>query len=290
MSSWHSNLTQVISFQLPKNLEQESLQPPSLGSIVCDGVSDGHSGEGHFPHPIEVTPVAVGTPRAGSVAVPSTAPPERGRDWLSRQQHPVCVDNGCFGNSNHLHRGAPGLGLGRSLPPRDTGSARSPEQPRNEPEEDFYVSTESPPRLEETARSVGLQPPDSLPKNQVVPGSEHSEPPGSFVDVRSPLLIQQQFDAEQKQVGKLREDRGDGGRFPSWQFCVAAVPTGNRVDGAAGRLSCLMVRMKNGREGAGMGYSPARRPWGPSQRTVVAVAVGAGQPKVASAFVTHEHS
>uniref|UniRef100_A0A8B9NJH3 Caspase recruitment domain-containing protein n=1 Tax=Accipiter nisus TaxID=211598 RepID=A0A8B9NJH3_9AVES len=199
-----------VQESLPKNLEQESLHSPPLGSAVRDGASDGHSGEGHFLHPIEVTPVAVGTPRAGSVAVTSTAPPERGRDWLSRQQHPVCVDNGCFGNSNHLHRGAPGLGLGRSLLPRDTGSARSPEQPRNEPEEDFYVSTESPPRLEETARSVGLQPPDSLPKKQVVPGSEHSEPPGSFVDVRSPLLIQQQFDAEQKRVGKLREDRGDG--------------------------------------------------------------------------------
>ncbi|XP_029877336.1 mitochondrial antiviral-signaling protein [Aquila chrysaetos chrysaetos] len=199
-----------VQESLPKNLEQESLQPPPLGSAACDGASDGHSGEKRFPHPIEATQVAVGTPGAGSVAVPLTAPPERGRDWLSRQQHPVCVDNGCFGNANHLHRGAPGLGLGRSLPPRYVGSARSPEQPRNEPEEDFYASTESPPRLEEAARSEGPQPPDSLPKKQVVPGSEHGEAPGSFVDVRSPLLIQQQFDAEQKQVGKLREDRGDG--------------------------------------------------------------------------------
>ncbi|XP_052636763.1 mitochondrial antiviral-signaling protein [Harpia harpyja] len=199
-----------VQESLPKNLEQESLQPPPLGSAVRDGASNGHSGEGHFPHPIEVTQVAAGTPGAASVAMPSTAPPERGRDWLSRQQHPVCVDNGCFGNANHLHRGAPGLGLGRCLPPRDAGSARSPEQPRNEPEEDFYASTESPPRLEETARSGGPQPPDSLPKKQVVPGSKHGEPPGSFVDVRSPLLIQQQFDAEQKRVGKLREDRGDG--------------------------------------------------------------------------------
>ncbi|NXW15553.1 MAVS protein, partial [Circaetus pectoralis] len=198
-----------VQESLPKNLQQESLQPPPLGSVVCDGVSNGHSGEGCFPHPIEATQVAAGIPGAASVAVPSTAPPERGRDWLSRQQHPVCVDNGCFGNANHLHRGAPGLGLGRSLLLRDVGSARSPEQPRNEPEEDFYASTESPPRLEETARSGGPQSPDSLPKKQVVPGSEHSEPPGSFVDVRSPLLIQQQFDAEQKRIGKLREDRGD---------------------------------------------------------------------------------
>ncbi|KAF1554425.1 hypothetical protein FQV20_0014464, partial [Eudyptula albosignata] len=154
---------------------------------------------------------AAGTPGAASVAVPSAAPPEWGRDWLSRQQHPVCVDNGCFGNANHLHRSAPGLGLGRSLLLRDAGgSAHSPKQPRNEPEEDFYVSTESPLRLEETARSGGPQPPDSQPKQKAVPGSEHSEPPGSFVDVRSPLLIQQQFDVEQKRVGMLQEHGGDG--------------------------------------------------------------------------------
>lgn len=196
-----------VQESLPKNLEQESARSPPPGSAVRDGVSDGR--EGHPLHPIEAAPV--GTPGAASVAVPSAAPPEWGRDWLSRQQHPVCVDNGCFGNANHLHRSAPGLGLGRSLLLRDAGgSARSPKQPRNEPEEDFYVSTESPLRLEETARSGGPQPPDSQPKQKAVPGSEHSEPPGSFVDVRSPLLIQQQFDVEQKRVGMLQEHGGDG--------------------------------------------------------------------------------
>ncbi|XP_068260175.1 mitochondrial antiviral-signaling protein [Nyctibius grandis] len=199
-----------VQESLPKNLEQESPQLPPPGSADRDGASDGHSGEEHLLHPIGATQAAAGTPRAGSMAVPSAAPPEQGRGWLSHQQHPVCVDNGCFGNANHLHRGAPGLALGRSLPPRDAGSARSPEQSRNEPEEDSYVSTESPPRLEETARSRVPQPPDPLPKKQAVPSSEHSEPPGSFVDVRSPLLIQQQFDAEQKRVGMLQEHRGDG--------------------------------------------------------------------------------
>ncbi|XP_050751856.1 LOW QUALITY PROTEIN: mitochondrial antiviral-signaling protein [Gymnogyps californianus] len=198
-----------VQESLSKNLlEQENPRPPPPGSVVRDGASDGHGGEGHLPHPIEAVQAAAGTPGAASVAVPSAAP-ERGRDWLSRQQHPVCVDNGCFGNANHLHRGAPALGLGRSLPPRDAGSARSAEQPRNEPEEDSYVSTEMPSRLEETARSGGPQPPDSLPENQAVPGSGHGEPPGSFVDVRSPLLIQQQFEAEQKRVGMLQEDGGD---------------------------------------------------------------------------------
>lgn len=190
---------------------------------------------------------------AASMAVPSAAPPEQGRDWLSRQQHPVCVDNGCFGNANHLHRGAPGLGLGRSLLPRDAGVARSPEQPRNEPEEDFYVSTESPPRLEETAHSRGQQTPNSLSKKQTVPSSEHGEPPGSFVDVLSPLLIQQQFDAEQKQVRMLREHRGDEGEFASQQFCVATVLMGSRVEGDVGCLPCLMMRMESGREGVGVG-------------------------------------
>ncbi|XP_014791603.1 PREDICTED: mitochondrial antiviral-signaling protein isoform X2 [Calidris pugnax] len=201
-----------VQESLSKNvLEQESSQPPPPGSMVHDGASDGHSGEGHLLHPTKAPQVAAGTPVAASVAVPSAAPSEWGRDWLSRQQHPVCVDNGCFGNANHLHRGAPSLGLGRSLLPRDTGVAHSPEQPRNEPEENVYVSTGSLPRLEETAHSGGQQPPNSLPKKQAVSGPEHGEPPSSFVDVRSPLLIQQQFDAEQKQVMMLREHRGDEG-------------------------------------------------------------------------------
>uniref|UniRef100_A0A8D0F8Y6 Caspase recruitment domain-containing protein n=1 Tax=Strix occidentalis caurina TaxID=311401 RepID=A0A8D0F8Y6_STROC len=199
----HSALTQLISFQLPKNLQQESPQPLPPGSTV-------HDGEGHLLHPVEATQVAAGTPEVASVAVPSSVPPEQGRDWLSCQQHPVCVDNGCFGNANHLHRGTPGLGLHRSLPQRDAGLARSSEQLRNEPQEDSYISTESSPRLEEAAHRGEPQPPDSLPKNQDVPGSKLSEPPGSSVDVRSPLLIQQQFDVEQKRVRMLQEDGEDG--------------------------------------------------------------------------------
>ncbi|XP_075608912.1 mitochondrial antiviral-signaling protein [Balearica regulorum gibbericeps] len=211
-----------VQESLPKNLEQESPQLPPPGSTVHDGVSNGHGREGHLPHPVETVQAAAGTPGTGSVAVPLAAPPKWGQDWLSRQQHPVCVDNGCFGNANHLHRGMPGLGLGRSLPPRDAVAARSPEQPRNEPEEDFYLSTELPLRPEETARSGGPQPPDSLPKNQPVPGSEHNEAPGSFVDVRSPLLIQQQFDAEQKRVEMLQEPGGDG---DSWMETTTLVAT-----------------------------------------------------------------
>ncbi|NXW50894.1 MAVS protein, partial [Nyctiprogne leucopyga] len=197
-----------VQESLPKTLlEQESPSPPPPGSTVRDGVSDGRGGEGHLSHSIEAMQVAVGTPGAASVAVPPAVPPERGQDWLSRQQHPVCVFNGCFGNANHLHRGAPGSALGRSLLQRDEGAACGPQQRRNEPEENFYISTESPPRLEEATQSREPQPPGSLPKKHV---SKLDELPSSFVDVRSPLLIQQQFDAEQKRVEMLQQPEGDG--------------------------------------------------------------------------------
>ncbi|NWI23801.1 MAVS protein, partial [Sula dactylatra] len=208
-----------VQESLPKNvLEQETPQQlPPPESPVCDRASDGHGGKGHLPRPVKAAQLAAETPETASVAVPLAAPPAQGRDWLSRQQHPVCVDNGCFGNANHLHRGAPGLGLGRSLPPRDVGAPCSHQQPKNEPEENFYISTESPLRPEtahsggpeESARSGGPQPPGSLQKNQAVPGPEHGEPAGSFVDVRSPLLIQQQFDAEQKLAGMQQQHGGD---------------------------------------------------------------------------------
>lgn len=149
------------------------------------------------------------------MAVPSAESPEQGRDWLSRR--PVCVDNGFFGNANHLHRGPPGLGLGRAVPSRDAGATHSPGQPRNEPEENSDIYSESPPRLEGAARGVGQQPPTSVPNKQPVPSPGCGEPTGSLVDVRSPLLIQEQFDAEKKRVGMLQEHTGTAGGFPSWQ-------------------------------------------------------------------------
>ncbi|KFV90139.1 PREDICTED: mitochondrial antiviral-signaling protein [Eurypyga helias] len=208
-----------VQESLPKALDQESPRPPPLGSVVCDGVSDGHGEERHLSHPIEAAQAATETSRTASAAMPSAAPPEGARDWLSHQQHPVCVRNGCFGNANHLHRGVPGLGLSRSLPLRDACSARSPEQPRNEPEENFYVSTESPLVRENTACSGGPQPTRSLPKSQAVPGPEYGETLGSFLDVRSPLLIQEQFDAEQK-LGRMHRGVGD-----TWMESATLVAT-----------------------------------------------------------------
>ncbi|NWI82294.1 MAVS protein, partial [Dryoscopus gambensis] len=182
-----------VQESLPKKLpEQESPRPIPPGSKVHGGVSGGHSGEGNPSHPAGAVPASVGTP-------------EQGRDWLSRR--PVCVDNGFFGNADHLHRGTQGLALGRALPLRDAGATHSPEQPRNEPEENSDISPESPPRLQGATRGVGQQPPNSSPKKQPVPSSEHGEPTGSFVDVRRPLLIQEQFDAEKK----LQGHQGSGG-------------------------------------------------------------------------------
>ncbi|NXN13073.1 MAVS protein, partial [Indicator maculatus] len=195
---------------------QESPQPPLPGSTVCDGTSNGNSREGHLLQPTEATH------GAASMDVALALHPEQGQAWLSRPQHPVCVDNGCFGNANHLQRGAPGLGL----PARQPGAAHHPLPPRNEPQEDLYISTESP-------RGEGLQPSDSTPKKQAVPSSE---PPGSFVDVRSPLLIQQQFDVEQKQIRMLQEDGAD---TDTWMETATPVATPVPTDTSTSHITAL---------------------------------------------------
>uniref|UniRef100_A0A8B9DGI1 Caspase recruitment domain-containing protein n=1 Tax=Anser cygnoides TaxID=8845 RepID=A0A8B9DGI1_ANSCY len=180
-----------------KPLEQKSPQPPLQPlSAARAGASDGQSAQ----------QAAAGPPGAAGVVLPPAAPPEQGREWLG-QRYPVCVDNGCFGNAKHLRRAAPGSGLGTAVPLRDPVTARGAGQPRNEPQEDVYVSTELPAGLAEPPGGEGVPQPrgpqGTQEKQAELP--EHRGPPSSFVDVRSPLLIQQQFDAEQKRVGTLRE-------------------------------------------------------------------------------------
>ncbi|XP_064007725.1 mitochondrial antiviral-signaling protein isoform X2 [Pogoniulus pusillus] len=192
-----------LSESLP---ERESPQTLPSRSTVCDGTNNGKSGEGHLLKPTGAAQEAARPLGAASVDVPSAVAAEQGQSWLSRPQHPVCVDNGCFGNAKHLQRGAPGLGLRAGLPTRQQGTACHPEPRSNEPQEDSYISTESPLRLEGAAHSGGLQPPDSTPENQAAPSSEPLE---SLVDVRSPLLIQQQVDGEQKQNRMLQKDGRD---------------------------------------------------------------------------------
>nr|XP_009680124.1 PREDICTED: uncharacterized protein LOC104148594 [Struthio camelus australis] len=198
------NARAPVQETLPKELlEQESPHPP--GSVAYDRASDGLRREGQVLHSADAARVTVGPPVATNTAMPPAGTFEQGRDWPSRQQHPVCVDNGYFGNANHLNRSASGLGPGRSLLSRDPRAARSLDQPRNEPEEVHYVSAELPTRSVEAVRVRELP-----PQTQAPCGSGYGEPPGSFVDVRNPLLIQKQFDAEQKRVGMLRDHEGDG--------------------------------------------------------------------------------
>ncbi|NWR62317.1 MAVS protein, partial [Bucorvus abyssinicus] len=175
-----------VQESLPQTfLQPESRQPPPPGSVVHDGASNEHGREGLLSPPTEAVQVAPGTPGVASVAMPSAVPAKQDRDWLSGQQHPVCVDK-CFGNASHLHSGTPGSGPHQSLPAREADAPC-----RNEPEENFYVSTESPPRLEEAARVVGPQHPNSLPQNQAGPSSE-------------------QLDGEQKRIGMLQKGGRDG--------------------------------------------------------------------------------
>nr|APB08796.1 MAVS [Anas platyrhynchos] len=182
-----------------KPLEKTSPQPPPPPlATTYGGESDGRSTAGPLPCPTEAERVAAGPPGG---LFPWAAPPEQGREWLS-QRSPVCVADGCFGNSKHLHRAAPGSGLGTSVPLRDPLSARGVGQPRNEPQEDVYISAELPAGLAEPSGSQGRQ------EKEAELGAEHGEAPSSLVDVRSPLLIQQQFDAEQKLAGMLREHQG----------------------------------------------------------------------------------
>ncbi|XP_052538422.1 mitochondrial antiviral-signaling protein isoform X1 [Tympanuchus pallidicinctus] len=193
--------------------ERKSPQPPLMTNTVCDGK------EKPVPYPTKELQEAVETPGASSTVLPSVSP-EQGQEWLSHR-HPVCVDNGCFGNANHLQRGVPNLDLG-SLPPKDLSAASGPEQTRNEPQEDVYISSELPVRLVETAGGGGLQPPASLrtQEQRAVHSSKHDGPPSSFVDMRNPLLIQQQFDVEQKQIEREREGGGD-----VWKETATSVST-----------------------------------------------------------------
>ncbi|OXB59919.1 hypothetical protein ASZ78_007057 [Callipepla squamata] len=194
----HGDLTRLVFFQLP---ERKSSQPQ---------LTDGK--EKPLPYPTKMQKEAVENAGASSTVLPSSVSPEqKGQEWLSRR-HPVCVDNGCFGNANHLQRGVPNLGLGRSLPPRDLSAAPGPEQSRNEPQEDVYFSSELPVRLAETTGGRAPQHSVSLrtQEEQAAHSSKRDEAPSSHVDVRSPLLIQQQFDAEQKVAEVLRQHEGGG--------------------------------------------------------------------------------
>ncbi|XP_019408900.1 PREDICTED: mitochondrial antiviral-signaling protein [Crocodylus porosus] len=143
-------------------------------------------------------------------------PSEQTQSWPSRQQQPVCVNNGYFGNMNHLSSGAGSkvLVTGRSAPREEPRSAKSPSAGRNEPEEDSFVSIDCSPSPAGAAREGqggGPLAGDSLQedKRQALAGYVNENVACSMVDVCSPLLIQKQFDVEQKQAQMLQDGGGD---------------------------------------------------------------------------------
>ncbi|XP_019381993.1 PREDICTED: mitochondrial antiviral-signaling protein [Gavialis gangeticus] len=143
-------------------------------------------------------------------------PSEQTQSWPSRQQQPVCVNNGYFGNMNHLSSGAGSkvLVTGRSAPREEPRSAKTPNASRNEPEEVSFVSIDcSPPPGGAAREGQGDRPlaGDSLQedKRRALAGYVNESVACSTVDVRSPLLIQKQFDVEQKQAQMLQDGGGD---------------------------------------------------------------------------------
>ncbi|XP_014452589.2 mitochondrial antiviral-signaling protein [Alligator mississippiensis] len=143
-------------------------------------------------------------------------PSEQTQSWPSRQQQPVCVNNGYFGNMNHLSSGAGSRALvtGRSAPREEPTSAESPSAGRNEPEEVSFVSIDCSPPPAGAAREGqgdGLLAGDALREDKLraLAGYVNEDVACSMVDVRSPLLIQKQFDAEQKQAQMLQDGGGN---------------------------------------------------------------------------------
>ncbi|XP_037754259.1 mitochondrial antiviral-signaling protein isoform X3 [Chelonia mydas] len=178
-----------------------------------------------------------GVPR-GEVEVaqpgrPVFDPSGQGQDWAGRQQHPVCVNDGYFGNMNHLNIGnsrkasMPGEPVQRGEP----AAAPSPEDFKNQPEEVYYSSFERSPLAASANRAVpghGQQAGDSLreQKIQALQGYENGNLTSSMVDVHNPVLLQTQFDAEQKRAQGQREDHGgERDAFPLHQIRDSAQST-----------------------------------------------------------------
>ncbi|XP_074808016.1 mitochondrial antiviral-signaling protein isoform X2 [Natator depressus] len=178
-----------------------------------------------------------GVPR-GEVEVaqpgrPVFDPSGQGQDWAGRQQHPVCVNGGYFGNMNHLNIGnsrkasMPGEPVQRGEP----AAAPSPEDFKNQPEEVYYSSFERSPLAASANRAVpghGQQAGDSLreQKIQALQGYENGNLTSSMVDVHNPVLLQTQFDAEQKRAQGQREDHGgERDAFPLHQIRDSAQST-----------------------------------------------------------------
>ncbi|XP_032622066.1 mitochondrial antiviral-signaling protein isoform X2 [Chelonoidis abingdonii] len=163
---------------------------------------------------------------------PVPDPRGRSQDWAGRQQHPVCVSGGYFGNMNHLNVGnsrktsMPGEPVLRGEP----ATAPSPEDFKNQPEEVYYSSFERTPLASSANRAVhgdGQKPGDSLHEQKIraLQGYENGNLTSSMVDVRDPVLLQTQFDAEQKRAQGQRDHGEERDAFPLHQIRDSAQST-----------------------------------------------------------------
>ncbi|TFJ98565.1 NACHT, LRR and PYD domains-containing protein 1-like [Platysternon megacephalum] len=201
-------------------------------------------GDGLAPAAVHLSPgspaghlLACGGVPRGEVKVaqpdrPVPNPRGQSQDWAGRQQHPVCVRGGYFGNMNHLNVGnsrkasVPGEPVQRGEP----ATAASPEDFMNQPEEVYYSSFERSPLASGANRAVhgdGQQAGDSLREQKIraLQGYENENLTSSMVDVHDPLLLQTQFDAEQKHAHGQRDHGGERDAFPLHQIRDSAQST-----------------------------------------------------------------
>ncbi|KAM9142414.1 mitochondrial antiviral-signaling protein [Pangshura tecta] len=226
--------------------EAPSSQPTGNAALADLRTSQegSNNGDGLAPGAVHLSPgspaghllASGGVPREEvEVAQPSRPVPdprEQSQDWAGRQQHPVCVSGGYFGNMNHLNVGnsrkasMPGEPVQRGEP----AAAPSPEDFKNQPEEVYYSSFERFPLASGANRAVhgdGQQPGDSLreQKIQALQGYENRNLTSSMVDVRDPVLLQTQFDAEQKRAQGQRDHGRERDAFPLRQIRDSAQST-----------------------------------------------------------------
>ncbi|XP_008167836.2 mitochondrial antiviral-signaling protein isoform X1 [Chrysemys picta bellii] len=225
--------------------EAPSFQPAgnaALADLRASQEGSNH-GDGLAPAAVHLSPgspaghlLACGGMPRGVVEVaqpgrPVPDPRGQSQDWAGRQQHPVCVSGGYFGNMNHLNVGnsrkasVPGEPVQRGEP----AAAPSPEDFMNQPEEVYY-SFERSPLASGANRAVHgdrQQAGDSLreQKIQALQGYENRNLTSSMVDVHDPLLLQTQFDAEQKRAQGQRDHGGERDAFPLHQIRDSAQST-----------------------------------------------------------------
>ncbi|XP_067389651.1 mitochondrial antiviral-signaling protein isoform X2 [Emydura macquarii macquarii] len=227
---------------------REDPSPQPTGNIARADLrashGSGNHGDGLAPAAVKLSPqspvghqlACEGAPRRGmemaEPGMPVSEPSAQRQDWAGRQQHPVCVRGGYFGNMNHLNIGSnskasvPGDPVQRG----ELAAAVSPEDFKNQPEEVNFSSFERSPLASSANRAVhgeGQQAGDSFRQQnfQALQGSEHGNLTSSMVDVRDPFVPHTQLDAERTCVQGKGDHGGERDGFPLHQISDSAQST-----------------------------------------------------------------